>query len=805
MIRKIIFYTVLLVLTLVKTSYSQSSTSFLKGIVVTIDGKPLSYATVKLENTNFSTSVDQKGDFSIKAPIGDYLLIVTYANYTVHEQPITLVDNETLLIDTITIQSDSRNLREVIVSDIQKNKFAKKETEGPSRMPLGNLQNAQTYSVATKELFQELGALNYNTALAQTAGIVAQTGINDNGNTIYLRGFPLYRLNRNGLPIDTRIQTEIFNLEKIEVIKGPSATLFGAQASSYGGVVNNVTKKPFESFRGDISYTTGAWGLNRITTDINTPLNKDRTALARINILGSTENGFQDAGKTTSVGIASSILFKANERTNVRFDAEVLQSQKPLRSFIRNASRYQEYKSMKDLPLPYDRAFYSNDITTPRSNVSINAELEYKISDTWTSKTSYLFNQSGDKNSIFLVPTYVSDNELSRTYLNFDSYIITYNTLQQNFNGSYRIGNINNQILLGAEYSLFSNSIMAQEPWFTTYDIIDINAPYWQPMTHGEINRNRAVESIGSSHTESESYTISGYISNVTNFYDRIFLMLSARINNYNENTNKNFNPGTPANPVATYNEVPGYKQTNISPKIGLVYQIIKNQVSLYGNYANSFRNNRTQLGYTNIEDFNEGKPAELIKFEPETANQWEIGAKFEIMQKKINATISYFDISVANTVRPLGGNMSIQDGKTNSKGIELEVIGNPLKGLNIAIGYLYNDSKYIVAADNLIGKRPIWTPKNTANTWISYKFLDGNLKGIGAGVGMKHVGQVTFSGSNDFYIPANTVYNATTFYDQTKYRIALTLNNLTNEKYWDFGTKPQKPFEFLVNLSFKF
>ncbi len=803
--RKIFFSCILLILISVKISSAQSITNHIQGMVLTTDEKPLAFATVKLESTNYASSVDNQGKFSIRAPNGEYILIVTYANYTVHEQAIVLSDTLALLLDPIIIQSDSRTLREVIVSDIQKNKFARKETEGPARMPLANLQNAQAYSVVTKELFQELGAITYNTALTQTAGTIAQTGINDNGNTIYLRGFPLYRLNRNGLPIDTRIQTEIFNLEKIEILKGPSATLFGSQASSYGGVVNNVTKKPFESYRGDISYTTGSWGLNRITADINTPMNKDRTALARINVLGSTENGFQDAGKITSLGLASSILFKANDRTNVRFDAEVLNSQKPLRSFIRSASRYEGYKSMKDLPLPYDRAFYSNDITTARSNVSINAELEYKLSNNWISRTSYLFNQSGDKNSIFLVPTVISDNEMSRTYLNFDSFIITYSTLQQNFNGSYKLGAINNQILIGAEYSLFNNSFMAQEPWFTTYDIIDIRAPYWPPMTLGEINRNRTAESIGSSNTESEGYSISGYVSNVTNFYDRIFLMISARLNNYNEKTNKIFNPGTPANPIASYREIPGYKQTNISPKIGLVYQVIKNQVSIYGNYANSFRNNRSQLGYVTIEDFNDGKPPEIIKFAPETANQWEVGAKFEVMDKKINATISYFDITVDNTVRPLGPNMSIQDGKTNSKGLELEVISNPLRGLNIALGYLYNDSKYIVAADNLIGKRPIWTPKNTANAWVSYKFLEGNLKGIGAGAGMKHVDQVTFSGSNDFFIPANTIYNATAFYDQTKYRIGLKLNNITNEKYWDFGTKPQKPIEFLVNLSFKF
>jgi iron complex outermembrane receptor protein len=210
-----------------------------------------------------------------------------------------------------------------VVEDIQKNKFARKETEDISRMPLANLQNAQVYSVIPKELIQELGATDYNTAMSQVAGAVVSNGVNDSGNQIFMRGFNAYVTMRNGLPSNPRTASEIFNIERVEVIKGPSATLFGSQVTSYGGVVNNVTKKPFESFRGEVGYTTGSWGMNRITADINTPLNKDRTALARFNVMGSTQDGFQDAGKQKAMGFAGSLLFKPNERTTVRFDADI--------------------------------------------------------------------------------------------------------------------------------------------------------------------------------------------------------------------------------------------------------------------------------------------------------------------------------------------------------------------------------------------------------------------------------------------------------------------------------------------------
>src|SRR5690606_23298237 len=129
------------------------------------------------------------------------------------------------------------------------NKYARKETQDIARMPLANLENPQAYSVITKELMLETAATDYVSALGQVPSAVVSNGVNDSGNGILLRGFSTFNsgMVRNGLPVNTRAVSEIFNLEKVEVLKGPSATLFGAQVTSYGGVVNNVTKKPFES------------------------------------------------------------------------------------------------------------------------------------------------------------------------------------------------------------------------------------------------------------------------------------------------------------------------------------------------------------------------------------------------------------------------------------------------------------------------------------------------------------------------------------------------------------------------------
>lgn len=124
-----------------------------------------------------------------------------------------------------------------------------------ARLPLENLENPTVYSVVPKEVISETTAIDFNTAVATVPGVVVNNGVNDSGNDIFLRGFTSNASFRNGLAINPRTQTEISNIERIEVVKGPSGTLFGGTMAKYGGVVNIITKKPSgEIWRADYLY-----------------------------------------------------------------------------------------------------------------------------------------------------------------------------------------------------------------------------------------------------------------------------------------------------------------------------------------------------------------------------------------------------------------------------------------------------------------------------------------------------------------------------------------------------------------------
>lgn len=99
--------------------------------------------------------------------------------------------------------------------------FRTKKSETVARLPLENLENPTVYSVVPKEVISETTAIDFNTAVATVPGVVVNNGVNDSGNDIFLRGFTSNASFRNGLAINPRTQTEISNIERIEVVKGP--------------------------------------------------------------------------------------------------------------------------------------------------------------------------------------------------------------------------------------------------------------------------------------------------------------------------------------------------------------------------------------------------------------------------------------------------------------------------------------------------------------------------------------------------------------------------------------------------------
>ena len=257
-----------------------------------------------------------------------------------------------------------KTLKEVIVNT-NKFKYKREKSTTVSKMPLNNIENPQVYNTVTNELLKEQLVTNFNDALKNATGITRlweSTGRGGDGAEYFsMRGFAVQPTMINGLPGINNGSIDPANVDTIEVIKGPSGTLFGSSLISYGGLINTVTKKPYSSFGGEISYLSGSYGLDRITADVNLPLNKD--VAVRINTAYQNENSFQDAGFGKSFFFAPSLSYKVNDKLSFLINTEFT-SRNSANAPMLFLSRYSalSFDSMELFERNYKKSFTSNEL-----------------------------------------------------------------------------------------------------------------------------------------------------------------------------------------------------------------------------------------------------------------------------------------------------------------------------------------------------------------------------------------------------------------------------------------------------------
>jgi len=796
---------VLFLLVFASNASAQQNFGSIKGTITTSDGELAEGVFLILKNSKYSTTSNEYGAFELnRVKPNTYILQITLAGYETLTQQVIVTDNKTATLQ-LKLTVSNKQLKEVVITNNRGKAFPKQSTY-VSKMPLKNIENPQVYNIVSSEIMKEQAITNYEDALKNVPGIQKlweSTGRGGDGGSYYsLRGFEIQANIVNGLPGLTNGTLDPANIERIEVIKGPSGTLFGSSLVSYGGLINTVTKKPYEGFGGEISYLTGSFGLNRATVDVNTPLDENKNILFRVNSAFQTENSFQDAGFRTSFFIAPTLSYKVNDKLSFLVNTEFMDEEKTTPSMLflgRDAPL--QYANLDELNYNTDLSFYSNDLPIKNPKFSLQAHMNYKISPKWNSQT--VFSRGTSKSRGYY--SYIYDNEDGNK--DFGLWITNENSqtsttdIQQNFTGDFKIGNMRNRIVIGLDY--FKRDVIFQGTGYVKLynltaqgevrQIDDQNPNYLTPES---VNNLLAAEPGKMYHSKDATY--SAYVSDVLNILPSLIAMASIRVDHFD----------TKGDVSSTIDD---YDQTAFSPKFGLVYQPIINQLSVFANYMNGFRN----IAPSPVYDV-DGKFVGSVVFEPEHANQLETGIKANLFSDKVTATASYYVINVANLVtsNPLLG--SLQGGEARSQGFELDLNAAPVKGLSIIAGYSHNDSKITKGDEENVwlqqGKRPFWSgPKNLVNLWATYKFYEGFLNNFGVGFGGNYASDNAILDSpvtGKFVLPDYTVINGSFFYNSQKFRVALNVNNIGDKDYYNGGwstVNPQKPRNVVASFAYKF
>ncbi|MBL9215387.1 MAG: TonB-dependent receptor [Opitutaceae bacterium] len=628
-------------------------------------------------------------------------------------------------------------------------------------------------SIVNSEMLRDLGATDARLALQYgTAGTTPTNSINDDTN---MRGFRTQYLLRDGVLFLTNKKNPMWDVERVEIIKGPAGMLIGA-TNYLGGVVNFVSKQPTEKPQGSAGLTIGSEeSLLRGEINQSGPLKRspDFTALYRVNVGYENYESPKPNMESERTFIGGGLTFKFfQERLRLDFNAF---------HYIDNGLEY--YNDFLDLVRSPATATPGPDLITaylnPRSTRTfvpspasqnfedteqtyVNAVLTARLTDNGSMRLFYTYSNYIDKRRIVRGISLAADNvTLSRQDLyqryDFPGHILQAEYLYKTVRSSWR-----NDIQGGAEVSWIKNRtgtlILTPPALNTANPDYTYNAPPVELVSTFFTNGDAAAVTTGG------SYWIQ---DNLTLFHDKLILVGGLRWSDSKVDTeNLRSNPRTTAttnNPLIR------------THRYGVVFQPFGKQVSLY--YADA-KNLTPNLGLTSDQ-----VPKPFLDSE---GIMEEFGIKFEKSTPQFNVygNFAHFDMALTNvrTSAVVNGNVVIvQTKQDNSKGWEAELgFRYKLENSHADLIVTYSDITTIRAADG--GWAPE-APENVFSLWGKYTWTSSSLKGLTVGGGVYD--QTKKRTGNTYYVDYPATYNLLARYDiNERWSVQLNGDNLTDEYY---------------------
>lgn len=765
---------------------SQQNNGVLKGKIITSDGNPAAFVNVIIKNTSLGTITDDTGSFEIKSiPKGNYVLECSLLGLETKNVSFSIIKNETIL-NEIILKENAEELDEILIVSQRLNQFAEKESEYVARVPLKNINNPQSYSVVTNALLEEQINTDLPSAFKSiTGGGYVQS--NDGNVSVYLRGFRSDVHIRNGGVAWVKAPIDPQNIERIELVKGPGSLFYGANVNNianFGGVVNKVTKQAYNGKKLDLGYITGSWDQNRATIDYNTVLDKEESVFFRFNGAYNSENSFQDQGITREFMVAPSLTFELSEKLTVKANLEYNQSKRNV-NFARGLSGgliSDSVNSWDDLNWDYNTNYGSNGMAGFYTSTVLQTLLNYKMSNTWTAKTTFT-SASTFSDANYLRVVMGDETTVNRYYLQYDPRETQSTHIQQDFLNVVEGDKIDNKFVTGFSYLNNLDDTQRTGVW-NAIDAIDTTNPVITGLTNEQFEANIADGTKNKTITKFQ--TLGFYAFDAITINKQLTLTGGLRFDRFMADN-------TILNGVEATN---GYNQNALSTKLGVAYNPFNDKASLFVNYMDGLNNNAPS----------DNGNGEIITWDPERAKQVEVGTKLDFFNGRLLSTISYYNIRIDNDIIVDENGISSQTGETLSKGFEIDVIANPVPGLNIVAGYTKNNAtleKVSFGSEAILGNSLSYTPETVWDFWLSYQALKGKAKGLGFGFGANHMSEIFNSTTNNFGSEAYTTVDATIFYKKDNYKISFKADNIFDKEYYNGYGLPQEPFNFKVGIMY--
>ncbi|HEV2860504.1 MAG TPA: TonB-dependent siderophore receptor [Pyrinomonadaceae bacterium] len=694
-----------------------------------------------------SATADENGEFSLTVEPGEYTLNVSAQGFSETSQRISLGQSGGTFVE-VSLQV-SGVAGSVTVLDAGGADYQAQVT-GSATKTLALLRDVpQSVAVVTAQQVRDQQLQSITDVALYTPGVVAQQG-EGNRDQVVIRGQSTSAdFFLNGVRDDVQYYRDLYNLERLETLKGPNALIFGRGGG--GGVINRVTKEANFSPSREINLTGGSFYNRRVSGDINEPLG-DRLAF-RLNGVYENSDSYRRFVGLNRTAFNPTFTIVPDERTRITVGYEFARDR-------RTADR--GITSFQGRPADVDSdTFYGNpDDSRVRSNVNI-------LSGTFDRQFGKLIFHNrttyGDYDKLYqnyvpgatnaaktLVALSAYNNATRRKNL-FSQTDLTY---------SASTGRVRHTLVGGFELGR-QRTVNFRNTGFFNNTSTSIQVPFDAPTVYTPVTfRQSATDADNRVKTN----LAAGYLQDQLELSRYVQVVVGLRYDYFDLRYHNNRN-----------NDDLRRIDNLVSPRVGLVVKPIE-RVSLYGSYSVS------HLPSSGDQFSSLTTLTQQVK--PEKFSNYEVGVKWDV-RRYLSLTSALYRLDRTNTrsVDPNNPAAIIQTGSQRTNGFEVGLNGSVTRDWSVTGGYSHQDAFITSAtAAAAAGKQVGQVPHHTFSLWNKYQLS----RRLGAGLGLISRSDSFVAVDNTVVLPGYTRADAAVYYSfGERWRLQGNVENLFGRDYF--------------------
>jgi len=769
-------------------------TGSIKGKITSNDGTPVPYVTVSLKNEHRTVITDDDGSYTLRnVKPGDHTLVISHTGLQTREQQVHVNAGATAGAD-LTLYESSSQLQEVILVS-RKGLNTKPVSIG--KLDIAPMDLPQSIAVIGENVMKDQQAQRLSDVIKNVNGVYLGTSRGSVQESFYARGYAFgsYNMFKNGSRVNSGVMPEISGLERVEVLKGSAAILYGNVAP--GGILNMVTKQPKFTPGGEVSMRIGSYDLYKPAFDIYGPLSSKLAY--RLNGTYEKANSYRDQVHSTRYYVNPSVLYQISDKTQLVLEGDYLYHEFTPDFGIGS------YDNTKVPNVPRGRFYGTPWQYNKAQQTTGTATLQHRLWDSWQLST-VLSYQRYDRDYYSTERIQAKANGDWARPLNKIKSSEDYFVGQVNLSGKFNTGAIGHTLLTGIDAERYNTQTYAFNN-ITTYDTINL-------FDAGKyVVRTDIPPATATRRGRTPINRFGAYVQDLVSISDKLKLLAGIRWSYQDA-----LKPDTLI--IADGSHKKGATKTDkaFTPRVGVVYKPTVT-TSVFASYANSFSVNSGTDIYGNA-------------LSPSMIDQFEAGVKNDFFKGMLSANVTVYRIinnNLAQTAQftatgTVNNNTNLKEltGQTTSDGVEVDLAAHPIPGMNIIAGYSYNYMRYTKTRNKtgnyVEGQRLVNSPAHTANTSIFYQLSQGRFSGLKLGATAVYIGDRVGGWNNtigqsqayDRRIPVNGFITVDLSAGYTIKNITLLakVSNITNTyNYYiheNYSINPIPPRQFVATLSYK-